>query len=241
MLEHECIKYASESHLEQCGLIIDNSYLFKCKNSHSEPEKHFRISGVDWSEAEKLGEVTAVFHSHPQVNLRLSAADRKQQLMTGLDWWLVSDNRLRVFEPVPHLLGRHFEHGITDCCTLFRDAYHLCGVDLPEFERSDGWWLRDENLYIKNLPENGFYQVELSDIQPLDIIIRSPFYGANPSHAMVYLGDNIAIHHDCAGNLSRREALRQGHWRTTHSIWRHEKWLNLNSEGIFEDILATSI
>lgn len=240
MIEYECIKYASESHLEQCGLIIDNSYLFKCKNVHSEPDKNFRISGDEWSEAEKSGEITAVFHSHPQTRLVLSAADRKQQIMTGLDWWLVSDNKIRVFKPIPHLLGRHFKHGITDCYTLFRDAYHLSGINLPEFDRSDGWWLRDENLYINNLPINGFYQVGMADIQPLDVIIRSPFYGANPSHAMIYLGSNTAIHHDCAGHLSRRESVRQGHWRTTHSIWRHENWLDLNLEGIFEDILATS-
>lgn len=241
MLEQECIEYANEGDHEQCGLIIDNSYLFKCENSHSEPYRNFRISGDDWLAAEQMGEVTAVFHSHPLSRLVLSAEDRKQQLMTGLEWWLVSSGKLRKFSPVKHLLGRHFEHGTTDCYTLFRDAYHLCGIDLDDFERSDGWWLRGEDLYLKNLPLNGFYQVAITDIQPLDIIIRSPFYGANPSHAMVYLGENVAIHHDCAGHLSRREPVRQGHWRTTHSVWRNENWLDLNLEGICEDILAASI
>lgn len=53
--------------------------------------------------------------------------------MTGLSWWLASDGELRKYRSVPLLLGRKFEHGIMDCYTLFRDAYHLCGIDLPDF------------------------------------------------------------------------------------------------------------
>ncbi|MBC9184750.1 tail fiber assembly protein, partial [Escherichia coli] len=30
----------------------------------------------------------------------------------------------------PHLTGRRFEHGVTDCYTLFRDAYHLAGIEM---------------------------------------------------------------------------------------------------------------
>jgi cell wall-associated NlpC family hydrolase len=71
----------------------------------------------------------------------VSGADRQMQV-TGLSWWLASDGELRKYRPVPLLLGRKFEHGIMDCYTLFRDAY-LCGIDLPDFERTNGWWLRE--------------------------------------------------------------------------------------------------
>mgnify|MGYP002139557124 CR=1 FL=1 len=58
-----------------------------------------------------------------------------------------------------------------DCYTLFRDAYHLCGIDLPDFGRTNGWWLRGENLYLANMQVNGFYQVSMQDAQPGDVIL----------------------------------------------------------------------
>ncbi|WGL99182.1 NlpC/P60 family protein [Arsenophonus sp. aPb] len=243
MIIDDCLQFATESEQEVCGLILDNRILVRCRNVHNEPDKNFRIHADDWKIAEAVGNITAVFHSHPGDRLVLSANDRKMQLKMGLDWWLASGNRLRIFKPVPHLLGRHFEYGVTDCHTLSKDVYHLCGIDLPEFNsvNEQGWWLKNENLYLKNLPLNGFYEIEKSQLEPFDIILRTPFHGGNPSHVMVYLGDNRVIHHDCAGNLSRREPLRPAHWRTTHSLWRHKQCSDLNLAGIYEDILAMSI
>lgn len=241
MIYDECLKFAAESTQEVCGLILDSNQLVRCRNIHKAPDKNFRIDPDDWKMAEAAGNITAIFHSHPTNKLVLSANDRKMQLKMGIDWWLASGNRLRIFKPVHHLLGRHFEYGISDCYTLFKDAYHLCGIDLPTFNSKHGWWLKGENLYLKNLPLNGFYEIEKSQLEPLDIMLRVPFPGGNPSHVMVYLGDNIVMHHDCAGSLSRREQLRPAHWRTTHSFWRHEKCSDLNLAGIYEDILAMSI
>ncbi|UMB78882.1 C40 family peptidase [Dickeya fangzhongdai] len=241
MLERECIDYAAgEPGREVCGLIINDDRLVKCQNIHPNPAEHFRISDDDWLEAEAAGEITAVFHSHPGDSLALSGADRRMQITTDLPWWLVSGGALRRYRPVPHLLGRQFEHGATDCYTLFRDAYHLCGIDLPDFERINGWWVRGENLYLKNLAANGFRTVDRQDIQPGDVIIRRPFPEADPCHAMIYLGDGLVLHHDCAGRLSRREPYRPAYIQQTHSIWRHEQCSFLNLLGIFADISAKS-
>jgi cell wall-associated NlpC family hydrolase len=67
-----------------------------------------------------------------------------------------------------------------DCYTLFRDAYHLCGIDLPDFERTGGWWLRGENLYVKNMVPNGFHEIASADIRPGDVIIRRAFPETDP-------------------------------------------------------------
>lgn len=236
----ELLDYADSSQDEVCGLIIDGSRLFPCRNIHPSPESHFRIGDGDWLAAEREGEVTAVFHSHPMDSPVLSGADRRAQVVTGLPWWLACNGALRKFRPVPHLLGRRFQHGVTDCYTLFRDAYHLAGVDLPDFERTDGWWLRGENLYIKNMAANGFHPVPASDAQPGDVIIRQPFPGADPCHAMILLEGGRVLHHDCAGHLSRREDYRLAFMRQTHSIWRHERCSDLNLAGIYADISAKS-
>jgi len=240
-LESECIDYAASSDNEVCGLIIDDSRLIKCKNTHPEPALHFRIDDREWMAAEDFGEVTAVFHSHPIDKLVLSGADRIAQISTGIPWWLSSAGRLRKFNPVPHLIGRHFKYGTMDCLTLFSDAYHLSGIDLPDFDHgSNGWWLRGENLFIKNMRPSGFYEVGFSDIQPGDVIIRRAFAESDPCHAMIYLGDNIILHHENAGRLSRREPYRPAYIKLTHSIWRHEQCSNLDLRGIYDDISAKS-
>lgn len=140
----ELLDYAASSQDEVCALILNDERVFRCRNVHPEPWHHFRIRDDDWLAAEEEGEITAVFHSHPKSQPALSGADRQMQLMTGLPWWLASGGQLRKFRPVPHLQGRKFEHGIMDCYTLFRDAYHLCGIDLPDFVRTNGWWLREK-------------------------------------------------------------------------------------------------
>lgn len=236
----ELLEYAASSQDEVCALIINDTRVYPCRNVHPDPAHHFRISDEDWLAAEEAGEVTAVFHSHPQAVPVLSGADRAMQVMTGLPWWLACNGELRKFRPVAHLLGRRFEHGVTDCYTLFRDAYHLCGIDLPDFARTEGWWLRGENLYLKNMAANGFRQISASEAVPGDVIIRQPFPGADPCHAMILLDDNMVLHHDHAGHLSRREPFRMAYMKQTHSIWRHHRCSSLDLRGISADISARS-
>lgn len=78
------------------------------------------------------------------------------QINSGLPWLLVCDEKIHRYEPVPPLLGRQFVHGVTDCYSLFRDAYHLTGINLPDFERHDDWWRHGEELYLDNMESNGF-------------------------------------------------------------------------------------
>lgn len=237
----ELIEYAASSQNEVCALIIDDERVYRCSNIHPEPSKNFRIGDEDWLAAEEVGEVTAIFHSHPQNVPVLSGADRQMQVNTGLPWWLACDGVILKFRPAPFLLGRKFEHGVMDCYTLFRDAYHLCGIDLPEFERSNGWWLRGENLYLNNMAINGFNQIPPQEAQSGDVIIRQPFPGADPCHAMILLDDNMVLHHDHAGHLSRREPMRPAYVKQIHSIWRHDQCSSLNLQGVYADFTAKSL
>ncbi|EOA1244308.1 phage tail protein, partial [Escherichia coli] len=81
----------------------------------------------------------------------LSEADRRLQVQSDLPWWLVCRGTIYKYRCVPHLTGRRFEHGVTDCYTLFRDAYHLAGIEMPDFTREDDWWRNGQNLYLDNL------------------------------------------------------------------------------------------
>ena len=72
----ELLEYAASSQDEVCALIIDDTRLHLCRNVHPDPAHHFRISDADWLAAEEAGEVTAVFHSHPQAVPVLTAPFR---------------------------------------------------------------------------------------------------------------------------------------------------------------------
>ncbi|GHM51465.1 hypothetical protein ECZU51_01350 [Escherichia coli] len=126
------------------------------------------------------------------------------------------------FRCVPHLTGRRFEHGVTDCYTLFRDAYHLAGIEMPDFHREDDWWRNGQNLYLDNLEATGLYQVPLSAAQPGDVLLCC-FGSSVPNHAAIYCGDGELLHH-IPEQLSKRERYTDKWQRRTHSLWRHRAW-----------------
>lgn len=114
------------------------------------------MSPEDWLSAEMQGEIVALVHSHPGGLPWLSEADRRLQVQSDLPWWLVCRGAIHKFLCVPHLTRRRFEHGVTDCYTLFRDAYHLAGIEMPDFHRGDDWWRHGQNLYLDNMEATGF-------------------------------------------------------------------------------------
>ncbi len=118
------------------------------------------------------------------------------------------------FRCVPHLTGRRFEHGVTDCYTLFRDAYHLAGIEMPDFHRGDDWWRHGQNLYLDNMEATGFYRVALTEAQPGDVLLCC-FGSSVPNHAAIYCGDGELLHH-IPEQLSKREVYRQ--MAATHTL-----------------------
>ncbi|HCS4138896.1 TPA: phage tail protein, partial [Salmonella enterica] len=184
---------------ESCGYVVKTAFetvYLPCENISAEPGMYFRMSPEDYIRASFLGEVVALVHSHPGDGGQpyLSTVDRTLQIQSGLDWWLVSDERIHKFRCVPHLTGRQFEHGVTDCYTLFRDAYHLAGIDMPDFDREDDWWSQGKSLYLDHLEATGFYRVDPEDAQPGDVLICC-FGSPMPNHAAIYCGNGELLHH----------------------------------------------
>jgi len=171
----------------------------------------------DWLQAEMQGEIVALVHSHPGGLPWLSEADRRLQVQSDLPWWLVCRGAIHKFRCVPHLTGRRFEHGVTDCYTLFRDAYHLAGIEMPDFHRGDDWWRNGQNLYLDNMEATGFYRVALTEAQPGDVLLCC-FGSSVPNHAAIYCGDGELLHH-IPEQLSKRERYTDKWQRRTHSLW----------------------
>lgn len=196
---------------ECCGLIVaaavGETYI-ACRNVATTPSEHFRLPAEDYADAEDLGEVLAVVHSHPNASAAPSDADRVMCEASGLPWHIISVGQvtgaepecgdLQTFQPngyVAPLVGRQFAHGILDCYTLVRDFYaRELGIQLSQYERDDEWWDNGQDLYsLERLRAEGFDLIE-DEPRRGDMVlmqIRSPV----PNHAGVYLGGGQMLHH----------------------------------------------
>ncbi|WP_213993875.1 Mov34/MPN/PAD-1 family protein [Sodalis sp. dw_96] len=244
MIEDDILAHSSACAQEECcGLVVGDEYV-RCRNMAGTPESSFEIHPDDWSAAEDKGDIQAVVHSHPGGVPFLSEADRIMQCRSGLPWWLVCNGAIRKFRCAPPLLGRKFEHGVMDCYTIMRDAYHLCGHDLPDFERKDDWWKGKADLYFENMAAGGFVRLgDGAEIFPGDVFLMCLDLAGQTipkaTHSAIYIG-NQQILHQRPNALSKRDVYG-GFWqKITHSTWRYQKWQQSDFTGILNDLAASS-
>jgi cell wall-associated NlpC family hydrolase len=226
--------------LESCGLIVRVNHgeqYVRCGNLSDRPREHFHMDPSDYADAEELGAIVAVVHSHPDAAATPSQGDRVACEAEGHPWHIISvlhdagDDAPHV-AGVAHIapsgyeapyIGREFEHGLLDCWTLARDYYaRERGVMLPNPSRADHWWNDGaSSLYSDDaMQAAGFVAVDEKNLAPGDLIlmqVRSR--NQVPNHAGIYLGDGQFMHH-LYGRLSTRDVYG-GYWReTTRGFWR---------------------
>lgn len=222
---------------ECCGLIVATTAgerYIPCRNVASTPSEHFRLPAEDYADAEDLGEILALVHSHPNAPATPSDADKVQCEASGLAWHIVSVGQvdgapecgdLQTISPSGYqapLLGRQFAHGVLDCYTLVQDFYaQELGIALSDYAREDDWWLNGQELYsLDRLRSEGFDLVAAAP-QRGDLILMQ-IRSTVPNHAGVYLGDGLMLHH-LHGRLSDR-VVYGGYWaERTCYIVRHRK------------------
>lgn len=141
-----------------------------------------------------------------------------------------------------HLLGLDFVHGERDCYTMLRSYFSdNHGIELDNFDREDGWWDGDENLYMDNYSSQGF---EVIDVHPTDYNVSDVFLIAVrsrvPNHAAIHLGEGYILHHFYNRRSSRE--LYKGIWRNnTLAVLRHRDLKHIEQEKTeidFADILS---
>lgn len=208
---------------ESCGVVCvvkGRERYLSCHNKASTPQEHFVLDPSDFADAEDMGEIIAIVHSHPNVSSRASQADRVSCEASGLPWHIVSVSvpvdaaapeagEVNTITPEGYeapLVGRQFFHGVLDCYSLVRDWYKReKGVELPNYARHDDWWNDGKsNFYMSLFGEAGFEPIA-GDMQRGDIILMQIRSGNDtPNHAGVYLGDGVMLHH-LYGRLSSRD------------------------------------
>lgn len=223
---------------ESCGLVIAvkrKERYVPCENA-AIGDEHFLISGEAYANAEDLGQVIAVVHSHPNMPAQPSEADLVSCEASGLPWHIVRVDlvdgnavagEINTIEPTGYcapLVGRQFYHGILDCYTLIRDWYQIeRGITLPDFKRSDEWWNDGQSdLYTQGFPLAGF-EIRPHEQEPEQgdvILMQIRSKNSVPNHAAIYLGDGLILHH-LHGRLSSRDVYG-GYWQEiTRAVLRY--------------------
>lgn len=212
---------------EACGLVVivkGRERYVPCRNLAT-GDNHFELVPEDYADAEDLGEVVGVIHSHPNGGCNPSEADQVSCERSGLEWHIVGlpSGQWASIRPTGYkapLVGRVFSHGVLDCYTLIRDYYfETLGIVLPDFYRPDNWWNKrvrgDDvlNLYMDNFAKAGFVKVTRPP-QKHDVFLMQVESDV-VNHAAIYLGDEVILHH-LYGRLSSRDAFG-GYWQK-HTI-----------------------
>jgi proteasome lid subunit RPN8/RPN11 len=229
-LQAEILAYAQTCDpREMCGLIHvvkGRKRFYACANIAATPDEHFVLDPTDYAAAEDLGEIVAVVHSHPTTPPQPSVADQLSCNSTGLPWIIVNPKTEQWGQCQPAVLelpyvGREFVFGVVDCYSLVRDWYKReWQIELYDFPRRDGFWERNENLYLDSYNTQGFRQVAFEELQHGDAVLMQ--LGANlPNHAAIHLGDQQILHH-VQGRLSSRDVYGGYYVKNTAMVLRHE-------------------
>jgi proteasome lid subunit RPN8/RPN11 len=217
---------------EACGLIARTGGVVQYLTSQNMAAKgdQFMLDPDMMVMAEEANyELLAVVHSHPNASANPSMADRLNCEKSGLPWVIVGwpSGVFKTIEPegwtAPYK-GREFHHGVLDCYTLVQDWYRReLHIDLPDYERDDGWWESradhpTQDLYMQQFSDAGFVRVFGEPQRHDGILMQVRADVAN--HAAVYTGDGVMLHH-LHGRLSE-ETLYGGYWqRHTLALVRH--------------------
>lgn len=219
----------SEFPKESCGLVVvvgRKERYVPCRNIADNPMDNFAISGEDFYQAEELGTITTVVHSHPNASALPKEHDKLSCERSGLPWVILAVHSDPAFPEAPPkvvsnhafaptgyeapLVSREFIFGTQDCYTLVQDFYKReLGIELPSIERKDKFWERGEELYLDNFKKFGFYEIP-EPSQRGDLILMT-IKSDVTNHAGIWLGDGDKMLHHPYEHLSER-TVYGGYW-----------------------------
>jgi len=216
---------------ESVGVITPHGYK-RLLNTSQSPTCEVRVPFKQVSEMIVRRQALAVVHSHPEpAHNAPTAVDMSSQMSCNVPFGIVWTNGQTAAEPFlwgdqmkrQPLVGRPFQHGVTDCYALIRDYCWLeHGVYLNDYARAWEWWRRDDDLYERNFAREHWREIPLEEIRQGDAIFFHIRWSKNDqaraiNHAGIYLDGGVLLHHVASRSafdpyaLSRREPL--GRWR----------------------------
>lgn len=215
MMDHAAAEWPNEC----CGLVVETRAgkrcrLVRARNIARLPKIHFDLDPEAWLEVADDEDVIGIYHSHTVSPAEPSLADLSSCEASGLPWHIVAypaGGYVRI-EPsgfeAPYL-RRPYVWGVHDCFSIIRDWYRReLSIEIPDFDRAPQ--LAGRDMYQEHYAEQGFVKLVDQVPQRGDVFLYR-FGETAMSHAAVYLGDGVILHHP-EGRLSMQDTY-DGVWR----------------------------
>lgn len=222
---------------EACGLVVvvkGRERYIPCQNLAPNARDMFILDPEDYAAAEELGEITAVFHSHPKTAAAPSEADRIACESSGLPWVICNPVVDTWAELAPcgfeaPLIGREYTWAVADCWTLIRDWYIENNILLPDWPRpADPKEFENNPIFDECWATAGFSLIDEEEELKRGDALLMRINSKGLDHCAVYIGDSMILHH-LAGRLSSRDIYGGGGWyeTITGKRLRHYDWARL--------------
>ena len=261
-IESEIREHAnSDFKNECCGFVVFSTkdkanVIFPCQNQSRRKGEHFLICPKDYIRASRLGEIMAVYHSHPkQIVGEFSEFDKIQSEVHELPSILYNIKEDKFFEYEPDgykspYVGRAFQIGSQDCFTLLCDYYkNELGISFNNFKRDELWsndltgFLKEKTREVELSPRSTFVE-NLSILMEKERLIEIRRGQPNSEEMMNYdiillkyfeldkpshCGIYIGgnkILHQPARAYSRIQEYNKSLSRRTYSVLRHESLMH---------------
>ena len=214
---------------ESCGVVV----VFKGKHKYipcindSNGINDFIMNPKSFADAEDLGEVVYIVHSHPHTPNKPSGSDLVNIERTNIPWLIINPHtkEYTVTNPsgyIAPLIGRQFQHAVLDCYSLIIDYYKQeLNITIPDYQREESWWLLGHNLYLENFQSANFELVTDGSLKPHDVVFMQ-LGSSTVNHAGIFTSEGYLLHH-IMGRLSSKDVY-SGYYRniTTHIV-RHKE------------------
>ena len=199
---------------------------YPCRNLALTDHQCFILDPEDYIRADNIGEITAIFHSHPINPPTPSQADKVSCEDSNLPWYIVNPRteQWSYLEPSgykPPLLGRQWVWGITDCWSLVRDWYkETKNIELRDWERP----LTPQEFNDKPMFEDCAWRTNFRELRSNeklengDVLLMSIMYPTLNHVALFFEGD--VIHH-LTDRLSCREPYSEWLLKCTGKRYRY--------------------
>lgn len=220
---------------ESCGLLIETKeglITFPCENAAEDKLNNFSITPKDYIIGSNMGNIIAYYHSHTSENHskdftiidKLNSVNHKLPIIM----YNTIDDKFSIFDEKEvnyKYIGAKFEYNKNDCLSLVERYYNdEFNIKLPIYERNDQTIEKNPLLFIENIENYGFQELDKNiELKNGDIIITNSIKG--PTHLMIYIGNNNILHHRF-GSFSTVEIYNNFYKQNTHLILRHKSLWN---------------
>lgn len=216
---------------EICGVVYHDdrdkkNKVFQIRNISGSPENHFEMDPIMFTRCLKRKHVIGIYHS--QSSVEFSEMDKVHISSHGYHSFLYSKkcDKFNYMEPIEGevpFVGIPFEMGTNDCYTLAQKYYKkYLGIELGDYDRDENWFEEDPLLIERNYKNEGFFKLEDGDLpKKHDAIMLTGYKTEHATHPMIYVGDNLLLHHP-RDKYSTYDIYTEARRRWTAYILRHE-------------------